>query len=244
MEGLIFPIIMLVVTLVGGGFLLLVLQKSRPGRKASGVSPAMQTAQEFINVEDIRGGHLYTVDGMVLTFVRIHQINVDLYSKTEKASLIRQLTAELSDIQYPFKFLAVSRSVDISPVITEMQSMLKEAGDRRRELLQQEILQMAGYSLSGEIVERQFYVSFWDRAGDGSGADFVEKELARRAALFAEKFSGCGIPYEVLGEKEIVRLLNLVHNPSYTHLEDTEFSAAIPTLAWEDRQAEPDGKNV
>ncbi len=243
MEGLIFPMVMLVVTLVGGGLLLLVLQRGRPGRKVGGASPAMQTAQEFINVEDIRGKYLYTVDGLVLAFVRIHQINIDLYSKTEKASLIRQLTAELSDIQYPFKFLAVSRPVDISPVITEMQSMLKEAGDRRRELLQQEILQMAGYSLSGEIVERQFYVSFWDKAGNG-GADFVEKELARRAALFAEKFSGCGIPCEVLGEKEIVRLLNLVHNPSYTHLEDTEFSAAIPTLEWEDGQVEPDGTEV
>ena len=134
---------------------------------------------------DIRGKYLYTTDGLVLAFVRIHQINIDLYSKTEKTSLIRQITAELSDIQYPFKFLAVSRPVDISPIIAEMQSMRKEAGDRRKELLQQEILQMAGYSLSGEIVERQFYVSFWDKAGDGGRMEFAEKELARRAALFA-----------------------------------------------------------
>ncbi len=51
--------------------------------------------------------------------------------------------------------------------------------------------------------------------------------------MFSEKFSGCGIPCDVLGEKEIVRLLNLVHNPSYTHLEDTEFSATIPVLEYE-----------
>ena len=89
---------------------------------------------------------------------------------------------------------------------------------------------MAGYSLSGEIVERQFYVSFWEQVGDGGETRDTERELARRTALFAEKFSGCGIPCEGLGEKEIVRLLNLVHNPSYTHLEDTEFFATIPTL--------------
>jgi len=35
---------------------------------------------------------------------------------------------------------------------------------------------------------------------------------------------------DVLSEKEIVRLLNLVNNPSYTHLEDTEFEASIPML--------------
>ena len=222
MEGLIFPIIMLAVTLLGGGLLLIVLKHSKPKNKGGGENLAIQTAQEFINVRDIQDKFLYTTDGLILTFVRIHSISIDLYSKAEKNSLIRQLTAELSDIQYPFKFLAVSRPVDISPVITDMQSMLREADDRRKE-----ILQMSGFALSGEIVERQFYVSLWERAEEGA-----EKELLKRAVLFSEKFSGCGIPCDVLGEKEIVRLLNLVHNPSYTHLEDTEFSAAIPTLEY------------
>ncbi|MCI9438498.1 MAG: hypothetical protein HFH85_15310 [Lachnospiraceae bacterium] len=228
MDGLIFPIIMLAVTLLGGGFLLVVLKRSKPKHRGGGEGLAIQTAQEFINVRDIWDKYLYTTDGLILAFVRIHSISIDLYSRAEKNSLIRQLTAELSDIQYPFKFLAVSRPVDISPVITDMQSMLKEADDRRKELLRQEILQMSGFALSGEIVERQFYVSLWEKAEEGA-----EKELLKRAALFSEKFSGCGIPCDVLGEKEIVRLLNLVHNPSYTHLEDTEFFAAIPTLEYE-----------
>lgn len=225
MEGLLFPIIMLSITLLGGGLLLFVLKHSGPVNQTGGVSPAIQTAQEFINVKDIKDRYLYTADGLVLVFIRIHSISIDLYSKAEKYSLIRQLTAELSDIQYPFKFMAVSKPVDISPVITDMQSMLKDADDRRKELLRQEILQMSGFALSGEIVERQFYVSLWAQAEDGA-----EKELSRRAGLFAEKFSGCGISGNMLGEKEIVQLLNLVHNPSYTHLEDAEFSASIPIL--------------
>lgn len=225
MEGLLFPIIMLAVTFLGGGLLLIVLKRNKPKNRSDCDNLAIQTAQEFINVRDIRDKCLYTTDGLILVFVRIHSISIDLYSRAEKNSLIRQLTAELSDIQYPFKFLAVSRPVDISPVITDMQSMLKEADDRRKELLRQEILQMSNFALSGEIVERQFYVSMWERAEEGA-----EKELLKRAALFAEKFYGCGIPCDVLGEKEIVRLLNLVHNPSYTHLEDTEFSASIPML--------------
>ena len=84
---------------------------------------------------------------------------------------------------------------------------------------------MSSYALSGEIVERQFYISLWDRYEDG-----VEKELLKCASLLAEKFTTNGIGCEVLTEKEIVRLLNLVNNPSYTHLEDTEFEAVIPTL--------------
>lgn len=225
MEGLLFPIIMLAVTLLGGGIFLLVMKQQKPKRQNSGESTAIHTAQEFINVRDVKDRYLYTKDGMVLTFLRVHSISIDLYSKSEKYSLIRQLTAELSDIQYPFKFMAVSRPVDISPLIADMQSMLKDSGDKQKELLRQEILQMSGYALSGEIVERQFYTSLWDKYEDG-----VEKDLFKRAALLAEKFSGNGIGCDVLAEKEIIRLLNLVNNPSYTHLEDTEYSASVPTL--------------
>ena len=74
-------------------------------------------------------------------------------------------------------------------------------------------------------MERQFYISMWDRCEDG-----VEKDLFKRASLLAEKFTTNGIGCDVLAEKEIVRLLNLINNPSYTHLEDTEFEASIPML--------------
>ena len=71
--------------------------------------------------------------------------------------LIKTLTAELSDIQYPFKFMALSRPVDISPLITEMSEMLKEAEDKRKELLRQEIVQMGGFALSGDCGKTVLY---------------------------------------------------------------------------------------
>lgn len=92
----------------------------------------MQTAQQFINVKDIRDKYLYTRGGMVFIYLRIHAISIDLYSKSEKNVLIKTLTAELSDIQYQFKFMALSRPVDISPLITEMSEMLKEAEDKKK----------------------------------------------------------------------------------------------------------------
>ena len=189
MESLLFPIIMLAVTLIGGGILLLFLKTSKKTPQTDAGSTA-------------RGG-------MVFIYLRIHAISIDLYSKSEKNVLIKTLTAELSDIQYQFKFMALSRPVDISPLITEMSEMLKEAEDKRKELLRQEILQMGGFALSGEIVERQFYIALWE---------------------LAEKFTGNGIGCDVLTEKEIVRLLNLINNPSYTHLEDAETAASIPVL--------------
>ena len=126
MESLLFPIIMLAVTLIGGGILLLFLKTSKKTPQTDAGSTAMQTAQQFINVKDIRDKYLYTRGGMVFIYLRIHAISIDLYSKSEKNVLIKTLTAELSDIQYQFKFMALSRPVDISPLITEMSEMLKE----------------------------------------------------------------------------------------------------------------------
>lgn len=224
MDGLLFPIVMLAVTLLGGGVMLLVLRTSRKEPVQADSLP-QQTAGEFINVKDIRDKYLYTRDNMILMFLRVHGISIDLYSKGEKNQMIKTLTAELSDIQYPFKFMAVSRPVDISPIIGDMSAMLKSAEDKRKELLRQEILQMSTFALSGEIVERQFYLSIWDKQEDG-----CEKELYKRALDLANKFTANGIGCDVLNEKEIVRLCNLVNNPSYTHLEDTEFAASIPIL--------------
>lgn len=225
MESLLFPIIMLAVTLIGGGILLLFLKTSKKPPQTDAGSTAMQTAQQFINVKDIRDKYLYTRGGMVFIYLRIHAISIDLYSKSEKNVLIKTLTAELSDIQYQFKFMALSRPVDISPLITEMSEMLKEAEDKRKELLRQEILQMGGFALSGEIVERQFYIALWEKQEEG-----IERDLLKRASLLCEKFATGGVTCDILTEKEIVRLINLVNNPSYTHLEDAETAASIPVL--------------
>lgn len=176
-------------------------------------------------MKDIRDKYLYTRDGMAFVYLRIHAVSIDLYSRAEKSALIKTLTAELSDIQYPFKFMALSRPVDISPLIAEMGEMLKEAEDKRKELLRQEILQMGGFALSGEIVERQFYIALWEKQEEGT-----ERELSKRASLLCEKFAAGGVACDILVEKEIVRLLNLVNNPSYTHLEDMEMAASIPML--------------
>ena len=176
MENFMFPIIMLAVTLIGGGILILFLKSGTKRPLTENENAAMVTAQQFINIKDSQDKYLYTRDGMIFVYLRIHAISIDLFSKSEKNVLIKTLTAELSDIQYPFKFLALSRPVDISPLITEMGDMLK------------------------------------------------------KASLLCEKFAAGGVVTDILTKKEIVRLVNLVNNPSYTHLEDAETSASIPTL--------------
>lgn len=221
---MILPIVMLSLCAVGGVtvFIFLKLQKKR-SKASKNISEI--TANEFINVRDIRENILYTLDGLALCFLKVSPISIDLYSKNEKITLMKMLTAEMSSIQHDFQFLAVSRPVDISPLLMELTSLLATDDPKQKELLKHEITEMNAYAISGEIVERQFYIILWDRADDD-----VQRELLNRAKQFSQNFIDCGMECELLPQREIVRLCNLVNNPAYTHLEDNDIEPTIPII--------------
>ena len=119
------PIIMILVCVLLGGGTLLFLKFSERRKKAKSRDKeelAQMTANEFVNVKDIRGSFLYTRDGMALAYLKIFPISTELFSKNEKRLIAKQLTVSLSSGQYPFQLLAVSRPVDISPLMAELSS--------------------------------------------------------------------------------------------------------------------------
>jgi hypothetical protein len=215
--------------LLGGGVLFYTkfAAKKKAEAKSSAADPAVRSANEFVNVKDIRGKFLYTRDGLALAYLKILPISIDLFSKNEKKQIIRQLTANMSSVQYPFQLLAVSRPVDISPILSELSDTLTGTADmKQKELLKQEIVEMSGFALSGEVVERQFFIKIWDKAHDG-----VERDLLQKLKYLEGYFSDVNIRTEILEQQDIVRLCNLINNPAYVHLEDTDFTPTIPVLA-------------
>lgn len=225
--ALILPIMMICICLLlgGGTFLYLKLSEKRKA-KSKGINPAVTAAGEFVNVKDIKGKFLYTRDNQVLCYLKILPISIDLFSKNEKKQMIRQLTANMSSVAHPFQLIAVSRPVDISPLLSELSAALTDSSDvKQRELLKQEILEMTTFALSGEVVERQFYILLWDKAVDGA-----ERDLLQKMKNLGSYFNDSGIQTEFLEQQDIVRLCNLINNPAYVHLEDSAFEAAIPIL--------------
>lgn len=225
---MVLPIIMICVCiLLGSGVLFYTKLAKKNAAAKSTADPAVRSANEFVNVKDIRGKFLYTRDGQAMAYLKILPISIDLFSKSEKKQIVRQLTANMSSVQYPFQLLAVSRPVDISPILSELSETLTRTADiKQKELLKQEILEMSGFALSGEVVERQFFIKIWDRAHDGT-----ERELLQKLKYLEGYFNDVGIRTEILEQQDIVRLCNLINNPAYVHLEDTDFTPTIPALA-------------
>lgn len=226
---MIFPIIMICVCLIMGGGVLLYMKLSKKNgtnKKSQETDPAAVTANEFVNVRDINGKFLYTRDNMVLAFLRIMPISIDLFSKSEKQQIVRQLTANLSSADYPFQLIAVSRPVDISPLLSELSDTLTACGDgKQKELLKQEMVEMSSFALSGDVVERQFYLKIWDKTHENT-----ERELLQKLKYLEGYFSDVGVRSDILEQQDIIRLCNLINNPSYVHLEDSDVEPTIPMI--------------
>lgn len=221
----IIPIIVIAICLIGGGIFLFMMKVSS-GRREQTVSVEQQTANDFVNVKDIKDKYLYTRDGYIVMYIKIDPISIELLSEQEKKQLCKSLTAELSSEQKPFKFLAVSRPVDISPLINEYTRILGTTSDhKQKDLLRNEMIVMSNYALSGEVVERQFYIMLWEQYENS-----VERDISKRCYEFVSKSESCNIRCEILKQNDIVKLCNLINNPAYSNIEDSEFEATIPLI--------------
>lgn len=221
-------IISLIACLIGIGalvFMSLVSKKNGGfGKKEKDIES--DSVHEFINVKDIKNQFLYTRDNMVCSYFKVKPISLDLLSQNEKRVKCRQLSAKLGSDPRPWRFIAVSRPVDISPLIEEYSERWRETNNRViRDILSNEMMVISNFSHSGEVAQRQFYFMLWEEYSPG-----VEKDLAKRMIEFKNKFAESQIQGEILRQHEIARLLNLVNNPAYSHLEDMDDSVAITTI--------------
>lgn len=190
------------------------------------VLPTIKTAQDFVNVKDIQDIYLYTNDNYLLSYIKVQSIATDLLTRNEKQVLARNLTQEFSLEKEPFKFLAISRSVDIAPLVSEYSELLSNSADQiQKELLRNEIRVITDFSLSGVVVQREFYYVLWTKAENNA-----EENLKKRTRELAERIEGVGIGCSVLNASDIIKLCNLVNNPALATIEDISTEATIPFI--------------
>ena len=70
---MIFPIIMIVICAVlGGGAFLFIKISEKKKKQILQADGEQKTANEFVNVKDIKGKFLYTRDGLILCYLKIN----------------------------------------------------------------------------------------------------------------------------------------------------------------------------
>lgn len=191
---------------------------------------AKATAQDFINAKDLGENCLYTLDNNVFAFVKIEGLCLELFSRGDQKRLCHTIATRLSGIRYPYKYIAVSRPVDISKSLQEYEELYENAEEGgRKTLLRNEMKELADMVMSGETLERQHYIAVW-----GNINKVGEKDIVKRAEDIAKIFEDNGVQpihTEVVDRKGIVRLCNLINIPAYVHIESTDIDETMSVLS-------------
>lgn len=216
--------------ILGAALIALMIKKQREKMEENSDDIQEAYAQDFVNTLDIDNeGLLYTADGHIITYIRVHSISLDLLSLNEKRALSKRITEELSGFDGGWKFLAISRPVDIQPLISEFSEMMSDTSNViRRKLLRNAMRQMNSYAITGEVMERQFYFCLWEEVKNKNAIELLKK--AKRDMI--QKLITAGVKADELNKQNSIRLINLINNPSVTAFEDSviELDTTYPII--------------
>lgn len=168
------------------------------------------TANQFVNVSDIKGNFLYTKDNMVFGYLRIHPFNKDLLSKEELRSKTQILTSSFESDRKNFSYFAMQREIDLDGQKKDLErryrSELSSVGTRH--LLKIMIDELTVLSTSGQNYEHQHYIKLWDTYTSSNRPE-VEADLRVRLNDFKGRYEAVGISAEILEQQDIIKVCSL-----------------------------------
>lgn len=186
-----------------------------------------KTCNEEINILDIKNNAIYTRDNYLIMALKIYSINMQLFSQKELNQKVKDITTELAGDLKEIKFFSISRPTDISKLIDKLREQLNDSEiQKQKTLLKQSIRETTRLSVTGDVVERQNFITIFTK-----NSDIAEKELQKQAMDLVNKFSNCGLKAEILNEQELIQLCNSALNINFAFREDYEdIDERIPYL--------------
>lgn len=142
-------------------------------KKRTAPSRKLLTAQQFLNIEDITDGLLYSQDGYLFGFLAVRAGDNQLLSESEQAALAQNLThAAAYGEEAPFQILSIPRTVDTL-------GMIEFLAEKRRVTDEDAKLRL----INGEISALQ------EMAREGTKEPMIVIKCWEKACLFVTLFS-------------------------------------------------------
>ncbi len=186
----------------------------------------LSTAQQEINILDIKNNLIYTRDNLIIAILKINSLNMQLFSKKELINKIKDITSELSTETKEFKMTSIARPVDVGSLIDFLRNILNNSTDSiQKRLLRENIRETLNLTLIGDAVERQNLLIISEDLSDNA-----EQEIQKRAREIVQKFDNCGMKLEILNDQYLIQVCNSFTNMSVATKEDSDYQDYIPHL--------------
>lgn len=187
----------------------------------------IQTANNMIDVKDVKKNILYTKSDYLIGYLRLMPINIELLSKRELESLCNILAGGFKSIDFPFSILSIPRSVDLESYIAFLnQSYEEEIENQHRKALLRIMLKEASEKVMNDSnYEHQFFIKVWE---EKSSNEYVEAKLAQKLENIAGRYALVQNETKRLNDEEIIKLCNLFANNSTAVFENYEDATYTP----------------
>ncbi len=178
-----------------------------------------QSLNQFLNIKDIKGNYLYTLDEQVISFIKVNPMNIELLSDKELETKMDFASIEFSNEQFPYKIIVIPRAVDISDYIREQEELRnKLTNDVCIEIINNRIISTTEMIENKNIIENEFYIMIFD-----TNKDNIEIELNKRANNWISRLKNCGLKSEILEERDIILLVKSFTIPEFARTEGTDY---------------------
>lgn len=185
-----------------------------------------KTLNEFLNIKNIENNFLTTLDGQVISFIKVSPINTELFSEEELENKMDSMSIEFSNEQEPYTIFVIPRKVDISEFINEQQELRKGIQDQVGiKIIEKRIVCTHELVADKNIIENEFYLCIWVKDGENA-----KENLLKRANNWKQRLKNCDFETKILKETEIILLIKSFTIPEFARKEDTDYSDNIVTI--------------
>lgn len=176
------------------------------------LTPQQKTANEMVNVRDIKDIFLYTKNGYLICYLNTGNINIDLLSEEELEVVTQRQAMSFEGDKNNFDYFTLPSQVNLDPTKEYLKFKHQETEDLgKRKGLNLMLREVAYLSTSGENFEHQHYIKIWKKIG--SNLKDTQKELSIRINEFRDRYMAAGNTCEILKENEIIKMCQLFGNP-------------------------------
>ena len=172
------------------------------------------SANLFLNIKDVQGNFLYTIDNKVLCYLRIFPKNCKLMSKEEQVAHGRSITKNFASELKPFKLYFTNRPIDLRKNQDFQASLMeKEKEALKFSLLDKRSRSFGVLSTTGKALESEIYLIIW-----AENDEYVEQDLIKRINEIRMKLTNSGYKTQILDERLIIQLINSYNNPDIAYI--------------------------
>lgn len=168
------------------------------------------TANEFVNVSDIKGNFLYSKDGYIFGYLGIGKFNKDLLSREELRGKTQILTSSFENDRKEFSYFAMQREIDLDGQKKNLEKRysneLTSVGTRH--ILKIMLNELVYLSTSGQNYEHQHYIKIWQSYTSVNRPE-VEAEIKIRLNDIKTKYEAVGIAADILSQQDIIKVCSL-----------------------------------